>query len=161
MREFERLAPRPSRGEVPASEHDDYDSVIERTSRIHGFEGIPARYFGALLNSPPLAAGIVNMGRLVREGEVRGSYTDAERELVDMVYARDLGYNGHLPLHIPDAIACGVRLEAIEAILHGHEEDLTDEERDVAAYARAVANGTVTAEAGAARSSSRSSAASW
>jgi hypothetical protein len=36
-----------------------------------------------------------------------------------------------------------VRLEAIEALWHGHEEDLTDDERFLTAYIRAVASGTV------------------
>lgn len=143
----DRLLPLPPRDDVPPDEQEAYDRVVERTGRIHGLESVQAQYFAALLNAPPLADTLVRFGRLMREGQLRGAYTDAERELVDMVYATDFGYNGILSVHVPDAIAVGVRPEAIAAIRERHEQDLTDDERQIADYARRVAAGTVGDEA--------------
>ena len=146
MREFERLPPAPSRDDVPEDERDSYDRIVERTGRVHGLDSNPADYFRALLNAPSLGWGIVQLGTLVRQGQLRGTYTDAERELVDVVYGEDLGYRGHYTVHIPDAFAVGVRPEAIEALRSGSEQELTADERQLAGYARAVANGAVSDE---------------
>ena len=48
-----------------------------------------------------------------------------------------------LGLHIPDGVAAGVRLEAIEALRYGHEEDLNDDERLLVRYIRQVVSGAV------------------
>jgi hypothetical protein len=134
----------PERSELPEAEHAQYDLVLARQQRL--WEGAPRNsdaYFGALLNSPTIAAAFATLGRVMREGELRGTYSDAERELVDMVLSVDFGYRAILALHIPDAVAVGVRLKAIEALWRGDEGDLTDEERFRVAYIRAVAAGTV------------------
>jgi hypothetical protein len=146
MREFDRLEPAPAREDVAETEREEYDRVVERTQRIHGLDSIQARYFGALLNAPQLADVLVRFGRLVREGQLRGMYTDAERELVDMVLAKDFGYNGILDVHIRDAIAVGVRPEAIDAIRKEREGELTDDERQIVDHTRRVTTGTVTDE---------------
>ena len=153
MREFNRLLPKPSREEISAEELDDFDAVEERTNRIDypSFD-LPARYYGALQNSPPMAAAIMQLGKLVRAGELRGSYTDAQREFVDMVIGADLKYNGIFSIHIPDAIAVGVRPEAIKAVLAGEDKQLSNEERKIAEYTRQVINGAVTDESHAAMS---------
>jgi alkylhydroperoxidase family enzyme len=150
MREFARLEPPPSRDDVDDAEREAYDRVVERTARVHGLESIQARYFGALLNAPPLGDVLVRFGKLMREGQLRGSYTDADRELVDIVLATDLGYNGILDVHVPDALAVGVRPEAIEAVRKRREHELTEEERQIVDYSRQVVNGTVTDESHAA-----------
>ena len=116
MKRFRRLEPPPDRDDVPASERAAYDRVVDRTQRIHGLESIQAQYFHALLNSPAVADVIVRFGRLMREGQLRGTYTDVDRELVDMVLATDLRYNGILDVHVRDAIAVGVRPEAIHVV---------------------------------------------
>jgi 4-carboxymuconolactone decarboxylase len=143
VREPARLPQPPERADVPPEERDDYDRVVERTTRVHGSGGIAAAYFGALLRTPPLAATLVRFGTLVRQGGLRGSYSDAERELVDIVLGVDLRSNAILAVHIPDAIAVGVRPEAIEALLDGRADELTADERQVVDYTRAVDAGTV------------------
>src|SRR6185437_7363502 len=115
-----RLLPLPSREQIEDSELPDYDAVIKRQAKL--WAGAPTdsnAYFGALLNSPPLAAAVVQLGAVFRTGSLRGTYSDAERELVDVVLGVDLGYNTILKLHLPDMVAVGVRLEAIEAIRSG------------------------------------------
>lgn len=150
MREPGRLPRMPARDQVPADERGAYDGVVERTERVHGLGSNPARYFGAILNAPPLAEGIARLGTLVRQGQLRGAYTDAERELVDVVYGEDLGYRGHYAVHLPDCFAVGVRPEAIDALRAGRDEALTPGERLVVEHARRVAAGTMTDEAWAA-----------
>lgn len=151
MREFARLREPPAREDIAVEDLEAYDHVVARTARMdYRTYDTPARYFGALLNSPPLASAIVNLGTLVRQGELRGSYTDAERELVDVVLGTDFKYNGLFTVHLPDAVAVGVRIEAIEAIRAGREEELTPDERQIVDYARAVVRGEVTDESHAA-----------
>ena len=146
--EPQRLPPKPSREEIREDELERYDAVVERQARLWKDAHTDSNeYFYALLNSPAVAAGLVDMGRIVREGQVRGSYTDAQRELVDMVFATDFAYNTILKLHLPDAISVGVRIDAIDAIRSGDESALTAEEAQIAAYARMVAGGEVTDEA--------------
>lgn len=133
------------RAAVPAEELEDHDRVVSRQARLWaGAHTSSDEYFGALLNSPPLAAPLMDLGRAAREGERRGSYSDAERELVDMAFSVEFGYNAILYLHIPDALACGVRLEAIEALRAGREDELDENERQIVEYARAVVRGEVT-----------------
>jgi alkylhydroperoxidase family enzyme len=147
VRKFARLPAAPAPDDVLPEEREAYERVVERTQRMsYETYDTPARYFGALLNTPPLAAGLVQLGTLVRQGEVRGSYTDADRELVDVVLGTDLGYNGIFTVHLPDAVAVGVRIEAIEAIRAGRLEELTPAERQIVDYARAVVQGEVTDE---------------
>lgn len=134
----------PRRNEVPETELSQYDLVVARQQRL--WEAAPRNsdaYFGALLNSPTVAAAFATLGRTMREGQVRGTYSDADRELVDMVLSVDFDYRAILALHIPDAVAVGVRLEAIEALWGGHEEELNEEERFRVEFIRAVAAGTV------------------
>jgi alkylhydroperoxidase family enzyme len=134
----------PPREAIAESDLADYDLVVSRQKRL--WEDAPRNsdvYFGALLNSPAIAAALATLGRVMREGQVRGTYSDADRELVDMVLSVDFDYRAILALHVPDAIAVGVRLEAIEALWHGREEDLNEEERFLVAYIRSVATGTV------------------
>src|SRR4029079_7166434 len=102
VKEFERLAAPPAREVVDESERSQYDVVVDRTSRIHGFDGQAGQYFGALLNSPPLAAALSELGTEVRRAGLRGTYSDAERELMDIMLAAELKSNSILPIHIPD-----------------------------------------------------------
>jgi hypothetical protein len=115
--------------------------VVERNTGKFG--GLPP-YHAALLNSPPLGAGLNAIGRLVRTaGERDDTFSHADRELVDQVLSADWRTNVVLGIHIPDAVAVGVRIEAIEALRDGREEELTDDERLLATYIRQVVTGTV------------------
>jgi hypothetical protein len=140
-----RLPPLPDRDQIEEPELDAYDGVLERQRKL--WAGAPTdsnAYFGALLNSPPLAAAVVQLGAVFRTGSLRGTYSDADRELVDVVLGVDLGYNTILKLHLPDMVAVGVRLEAIEAIRRGDLDALTPEERQIVDYTRMASNGEVT-----------------
>jgi 4-carboxymuconolactone decarboxylase len=86
----------------------------------------------------------VQFGTRVRQGQLRGTYSDAERELLDIALAVDLRDNAILAVHIPDAIAVGVRPEAIEALLNADDVGLTPGERQIVSYGREVIAGNVT-----------------
>jgi 4-carboxymuconolactone decarboxylase len=144
VQRFTRLPQQPAPGDIQDDERADFDRVMERTSRVHGLGGPAADYFGALLNAPPLAAVLANLGTQVRQGMLRGTYTDAERELMDIALAVALGSNAILPIHIPDALAVGVRPEAIEALLKHDDSALTKDELALVRYAREFVDGDVT-----------------
>lgn len=144
MQEFERLLTKPDRGTLAPEELADFDFVEARTHQMDYKTFVsPAKYFEALMNAPELATAIVRLGQVIRRGQVRGTYSDADRELVDMVLATDLSCNAIFTVHIPDAIAVGVRPEAIEAIRKGHEQDLTSDEAHIAEYTREIVAGAV------------------
>lgn len=139
---------RPQRSEIAPEQLEAYDFVLARLDSLteeYRTSG-PGDYHGALLNSPPVAAALNNLGAVVRQGSLRGSYTDAERELADVVLSVDFDYRGVLPIHLPDAIAVGVRPDAIDAIREGREGDLADDERQLVDYIREVSRGQVTDE---------------
>jgi hypothetical protein len=101
-------------------------------------------YYGALLNSPPMCATLVRLGTLVRTaGERSGTYSHADREFVDQVLSAEFNTTVVQAFHIPDAIAAGVRIEAIEALRTGDEAALTADEHLLATYIRQVVHGTV------------------
>ena len=104
-----------------------------------------AGYYGRLLLSPGLAYHLAEIGRLVRSAADRlGSYSHAEREFVDQVLSRDLGTNVIQARHIRDAVASGVRHEAVAALHYGRESELTESEQGLAQFIRAVVNGDMT-----------------
>jgi hypothetical protein len=144
----QRPPARPDRSQIRPEDLESYDYVIERlgslTEEYRTFG--PGAYHGALLNAPQAAAALNRLGAVARTGSLRGSYSDAERELADVVLSVDLHYNGVLPLHLPDMFAVGVRPDAIDAIRSGREAELEPDELELVRYVRAVANGGVTDE---------------
>lgn len=125
---------------------DAYDAVVKRrtTMSMAGDGDDVGDYFGALLNSPRICAIAARMGTFVRTaGERPDTYTHAQREFVDQVLSADWKTNVVMGLHVPDGVAAGVRLEAIEALRYGHEDDLNEEERLLARYIRQLVSGTV------------------
>jgi hypothetical protein len=134
----------PDRDAFSGEERDAYDAIAGRSREKFG--GV-SPYNQALLNSPPFGEALARLGRLVRTaGERPGTYTHADRELVDQVLSADLETNVVQALHIPDALSAGVRLEAIRALRGGDEAALTGAEALRVAYVRAVAGGTVADE---------------
>jgi hypothetical protein len=131
-----------------------WDAVTGRFARARAdrpdevtFPGDAGPYFGALLTSPPFAAAIAEMGRVVRtRGESPGGYSHADRELADQVIQWQWRWHGVQRTHLPDALAVGVRREAIEALRDGRDDLLSEHERLIATYVRQVISGTVTDE---------------
>lgn len=143
----------PSRDTFSGEELDYHDRVIERernrgTVGPDGLIGGPGgSYYAALLNSPEMAYHVASLGRLVRLAGDRGdSFSHADREWVDQVLCKDWGTNVVMGSHLPDALARGVRLEAVIALREGREHDLTDDERFLTDFIRRVTQGRMTDE---------------
>lgn len=166
--------PQPHRSAVPPEELAAYDRVVARQKAYdYGafLQLLPAEhreafaeaagvadaggecdpddrvqpYMGAMLNSPPFMDLISELGVVARtRGEYPDSYSHADREWVDMVICEELRAWGVYYGHIWDAVAVGVRPEAIKALRQGRDEDLTREELQLARYIRQVLHGTVT-----------------
>lgn len=153
--------PMPARDEVREDERAAYDRVVTQQKAYNyvpfvqtfmhpevreAFPGDRLQpYFAAMLNSPLISAGMSNLGVVYRS---RGAFEDgmqhADREWVDMVLCDELECFWVLYVHAPDAIAVGVRPEAIVALVEGHSDDLTPDEREKELFIRAVINGTMT-----------------
>jgi hypothetical protein len=146
--------PQPPREQIAPEELPAYDSVVGRYQRSRRdrpeelrHEHDAGHYFGTLLWSPPFAEAMSDLVGVARtRGEHEGTYSHADRELVDQVLCADWMTTCVQRSHIPDAVAVGVRIEAIEALRQGREEELTADERLLVDHVRAVVAGTVTDE---------------
>jgi hypothetical protein len=125
----------PRRQDIPIYELEALDNLVGR------FGGtMPEGYFGVLANTPPLGWRLASAGRAMRQrGNYEGTYSHADREFVDQIMMQDLGTNAFRRLHTNDALSAGVRLEAIEAIRAGREDEvLTEDEKLLARFIRGV-----------------------
>jgi alkylhydroperoxidase/carboxymuconolactone decarboxylase family protein YurZ len=153
--------PLPPRDAIKPEEREAYDRVVHRQTKydypefvkrfmhedmLRIFPGDRMQpYFAALLNSPLVAAGMSDLGVVYRtRGEQPDGMSHADREWIDMVMAEELKCYWVLYVHATDAVAVGVRAEAILFLLQKREDKLTAEERLKADFIRAVARGTVT-----------------
>jgi alkylhydroperoxidase family enzyme len=144
-----RPVPIVERADVSPDDLSTYDRVLERfrpgtdPSEPLKLDG----YFGALLHSPPFAGVRQDISSMIRTaGERDNTYSHMQREFVDQVLAVELQTNVLQKRHVPDAVAVGVRIEAIDALRARRDEDLTDDERLLARFIRQVVNGTMVDE---------------
>jgi hypothetical protein len=146
-----RLPAQPHREDVPPEDWPSYDTVVRRLRTMLGADDGPpeeffsaGEYYGALLNSPPMCATLAQLGTLVRTaGERSNTYSHADREFVDQVLSAEFKTTVVQEFHLPDAIAAGVRIEAIEALRAGNDDALTPDEQLLARYIRQVVHGEV------------------
>jgi hypothetical protein len=137
------MPPTPDRATLSADDQAAFDAVAERELRKYGSLG---GYFGGMLNAPSIGAAISHFGHVIRGGASEDYYTNAERELIDMVLAVEMDQAAVFAGHLPDAIAYGVRPEAVKAICDHDLDALTPDERLLVEYILAVWHGTVTEE---------------
>jgi hypothetical protein len=141
----------PARSAISKDDLEDYELMARRVAgysaserHIHPKE-TSAMYFSALANSPAVAAAMTRLGAALNAaGGKANGWTHADHEFIDLVLSFDTGYLGLLAMHIPSALAAGVRFDAIVALRDQREEDLTDEESSLVRYIRSVISGTVT-----------------
>jgi alkylhydroperoxidase family enzyme len=138
------MPPTPDRDTLPPEDQAFFDAVAERELRKSGSLG---SYFGGLLNAPSVAASISQFGHVIRSGASADYFTNAERELIDMVLSVEMDQAAVFAIHLPDAIGYGVRPEAVKAICDHDLDALTADERLLVEYILAVWNGSVTEEA--------------
>jgi alkylhydroperoxidase family enzyme len=137
------MPPTPDRASLSTEDQVHYDAVAERELRKYGSLG---GYFGGMLNAPSVAAAISQFGHVIRSGASADYFTNAERELIDMVLAVEMDQAAVFAGHLPDAIAYGVRPEAVKAICDHDLDALTTDERLLVDHVLAVWRGTVTEE---------------
>ncbi len=143
----------PRRSEVAPDELELFDRAVNRylvgympDKKAEDDVELPPA-LAAETNSPPFAVAIGGMGTAARTaGERPGGMAHADREWVDQVLSYHYGYYDMLESHTPDALATGVRREALEALHHGRHQDLTERERLLTDYILQVANRKVTNE---------------
>jgi hypothetical protein len=141
----------PNPADIPADERAAYEAVVGR-QRVH--RGLDPNsdeplelgpYHAGLATVPVIGQLISQLGLVFRtRGDHEGTYSHADREFVDQVLAVDNGWNGFMVMHTYDGVSAGVRIEAIEALRAGREEDLTEDERLLATFIRQVLSGGVT-----------------
>lgn len=144
-----RPVTQPRRADLDDDGQQAYDASVARhvAGATPGEEHDVGAYHGALLHSPAFSRLLELGGQTVRtRGLDPDTYSHSDREFVDQVLSADLKTNCINGLHIPDGVAAGVRLDAIKALRHGHEEDLTEEEAFLTAFVRGCVNGTMTDE---------------
>jgi hypothetical protein len=123
--------------------------VFERLmgSWMHGHamaDRVASPWMAALMHWPEYAALRVELSRLLLTfPEREGAVSHADREWGDIVLASHMHTNVVLRGHLPDALGAGVRLEAIEAIRSGRDEDLTARELLLATFSQRICDGTV------------------
>lgn len=102
-------------------------------------------YFGALLNSPRFCLNRTDISSLIRTAaEYPNTFSHAQRELVDFVLATHFNVNHAMDIHVGDALAAGMRVEAIEALRSGDDSALNEEELLLTTYIRQVVTFSVT-----------------
>jgi hypothetical protein len=152
----DRMPPMAARSDVPPNEAEDYDytadharnwvaRIGDRRPRIDG-EVYQRRYYEAWTNTPTLFRSMWSLGRALQSEKGKpGQYGLTDHEMIDIVLALDPPrYTVLLPGHTATAISAGVRIEAIEALADGREEELTEEERLQVDFIRAVRDMTMT-----------------
>lgn len=102
--------------------------------------------YGQLLHCPEFAWHIANLGALAREPSTFDTISRADRQWVSQVIYTETGISYIQRVHVPEALAAGVRPDAIDALHEGREWDLTERERLLTAFIRAVLNEKMTAE---------------
>lgn len=138
----------PTSDEFEGDERELFDRLM--ASWMHGHpmtRSAQNPWMAGLLYWPEYAQLRLELSRLLLTiPEREGSYSHADREWADMVLTWHMNTNVILGGHLPDALGAGVRLEAIEAVRAGRDEDLTDDERLLAVFIRQIVDGTVTDE---------------
>src|SRR5262249_16244300 len=118
-----RFPNRVKREDLPPEDLAAFDHVTERQSKLWG--RVPD-YWPNLSYCPPFADWWNDGGALFIAGNT--GYTAPQREWVDMVVSQEIGCTIIYIGHMPDAIAVGVRPEAIKALRDGRDEDLEPDE---------------------------------
>lgn len=147
------------RSKIPADELAAYDRAyslvvkysednsVARARPLVGGEPYAHPYRVAWTNAPALCSAFLDAAYVTsRRAGKPGWYEPADHEMVDMVLGFDSGYWVFHAGHTANAIACGLRIEAMRALRNGTEEQLTAEEALVVAFIRAVRDGQMTDE---------------
>jgi hypothetical protein len=141
------LAP-PSRNDVDPVDQEVYDEALGYWSRMFATDGADlsiSPWASAMMHSPRFALQRSELSTLLRTAPDRpGSFSHSDREFVGMVIGTHIKCNIVSAIHAADAVAVGVRPEAIEALYHNRDHDLTEHELALATFIRSVVDGNLT-----------------
>ena len=148
--------PLPDRDTLDEREREIFDWVMDRMKRYYysypstaGTEYRMTPLYQGLLQSPRCAEIVSTASDFYQTAEGRGSYSNRDRDFVQISYtpvlAEMMGKTSHLPIvAIADAVGSGIAPEDVKAILDGRLEDLAPEDRELVEYIQAVARGALT-----------------
>jgi hypothetical protein len=142
-----RIKTLPRISDFSGEERDAFERVYRRYSADPEFKDPipPGAYTRWALHTPVLTSLLSELGRRMRKvGDTPGGFSHTDREFVDQVLCADFGCDLFQEMHVPDAIAVGVRIEAIEALRGGRDQDLTADEMLLTHFVRGVAHGRMT-----------------
>lgn len=135
---------------LTAIEREAFDAILARERRksasIAGENAPPhisPLYIG-LLQSPVLASLVAQLTSFFMLAEARGSYTNRQRELVDLVLTSELKTALVAFMHVSDAVGVGIDPDTIDAILDGEHARLAPQDRTLVRYVLKVARGQST-----------------
>lgn len=147
------------RAKVPPEELEAYDrayelvrkysddNAVSRARPYVGGEPYAQPYRIAWTNAPALCSAFLDAAWTTsRRAGKPGWYAPADHEMVDLVLGFDSGYWVFHAGHTANAIASGVRIEAMRALRNGEEESLTADELLVVTFIRAVRDGEMSDE---------------
>ena len=139
----------PARETLDESERQAYDFILARERRKFATHQTDDRQFEVsvlyrvLLQSPLMAEAIARLTNFFMQGETRGTYTNRQRELVDLALAVELRTTFTAFTHVADAMGVGIDPDSIKNVLDGRLDRLTEDDAMVVQYARAVCRGQV------------------
>jgi hypothetical protein len=98
-----------------------------------------------LLASPPCAVALFDAGSAVfKQYGKPNTWTPYLHEWADFLISADSDNFVMQELHTPNAVAAGLRVDAIQAVCDGREQELTADESEIVEFIRNVVQGTMT-----------------
>jgi hypothetical protein len=152
-----RLPAPADRSQVPEDEREDYERVLNRVAMCS--EGNPTAdarplvdgrpyakdFYSVWTHAPRLLALLLEASRALMKHEGQPDhFSHEDHEMIDLVLGFDSGYWAFHAGHTASAISSGIRIEAIEAMAEGREDELTEDERFQVEFIRAVLDGRMT-----------------
>jgi hypothetical protein len=146
--------PIPDPATLDDEERVAFEYVVQRSERFFksfkdGTDYRLTPLFQGLLQSPKLARLWAHFGDFYQTSEMRGSFTNRERDvgLLSLLPLLTNARTGKIPLSpvwVTWAVGTGVAPKDIEAILEGRVDDISPEDRQLFEFVRATATGGLT-----------------
>jgi hypothetical protein len=133
---------------APPRESFSGDDLVAYDRALERFPGTD--YLGnPMMVSPWVGSFISAGGVMFRRSELRAAIPHKWREFTDLVLSENIEphWNGAFHVHVADAVAHGIRPEAILAVREHRWDDLQADERQLVEYVRQMLTGTVTESA--------------
>jgi hypothetical protein len=139
----------PQRSEVPEEELAIYDKMVTvipgLLELMEGRGRGATAIWGGLLISPRCSEALWNAGgAALKQYNKPNTWTPYLHEWIDLVLSVATGVYVMQEEHTPNAVASGIRIEAVEALCAGRDEDLTNDELEIVTFIRRCIDGDMT-----------------